>query len=173
MNPEIEQKLRKIERYSNLLRALCWALFVPVIVLPLAATTSILAGWTAHIAYDGQTFVPSEMALSSRLLLAVVMMATGAVAIKGLSHLRRLLGNYSRREIFTSDSARQIRQFGITCVLWSFVKLAGALVPLAMVHGPHSVSFSGDTFFIGLVIIGLSWFAEMAAALREENDLTI
>lgn len=174
MNSENEPKLLKIERTSRILRVVCTTLFVPVAVIGLAATTSTVAGWTAHIKIDGQTFVPSELALTSRLILAAVLLAAAAVTAKGLCHLRRLLGNYSRREIFTLDSARQIRHFGVTCVLWGLVKLAGAFLPLMLATpAQRTINLSGDTVLIGVVIIGISWFAEMASALREENDLTI
>jgi hypothetical protein len=174
MNSSSEAKLRQIERASFVLRALCTALYIPVAVVTLAATVSILAGWTAHISYHGQTFVPSELALSSRLILAAVGLITAAVLIKALHHLRRLACNYMRREIFTADSARQIRQFGIACMLWGVVKLGWTLLPLLIPAQRLTVySTSLDPILIGAVIVGISWIAEMAAALREENDLTV
>lgn len=174
MNPSTEMKLRKIERYSSLLRVVCTTLFVPVGIIAIAATVSILAGWTAHISYHGQTFVPSEMALPARLILAVVGLGTAAVLIKALHHLRRLACNYMRREIFTADSAQQIRQFGYACMLWGVVKLVWAFLPLLIPASRLTAySTSIDPILIGAVIVGLSWFAEMATALREENDLTV
>ena len=79
-----------------------------------------------------------------------------------------------RREIFTTDSARQIRQFGICCMLWGLVKVAWAFLPLLITaHRLSAYSTSIDPILIGAVIVGTSWIAEMAAALREENELTI
>ncbi|MDI1251348.1 MAG: hypothetical protein PSV13_20980 [Lacunisphaera sp.] len=174
MNSENELKLRKIERVSRILRTLFTVLFIPVTVIAVAATVSILAGWTAHIRFDGQTYLPAELVLTARLFLAAIVVAMAAGLAKGLFHLRRLMGNYSRGEIFTLDSARQIRQFGITCVLLGLVKLAGAFLPLMLVSSTHrTVNVNADAVIIGAVIIGISWFAEMAAALREENDLTV
>lgn len=174
MNPSAEMNLRKIERYSSLLRVVCTTLYVPVGVITAAATVSILAGWTAHISYHGQTFVPSEMALSSRLILAAVGIITGAVLVKALHHLRRLACNYMRREIFTADSAQQIRQFGYACMLWGVVKLVWVFLPL-LIPADRITAYNAsvDPILIGAVIVGLSWFAEMASALREENDLTV
>lgn len=174
MNSDTQMKLRKIERASFYLRAITTALFVPVAIIAVAATVSILAGWTAHISYEGQTFIPSELALSSRLMLAAVGLGTAAVLIKALHHLRRLAGNYLRREIFTAESARQIRQFGYTCMLWGVVKLAWTLLPLLVpAHRMTVYSTPLDPILIGAVIVGLSWFAGLAAELREENELTI
>lgn len=174
MNSSTETKLRKIERVSFILRAVCTALFIPVVIIAAAATTSVLAGWTAHIRYEGQTFVPSELALPSRLILAGAVLVSAAVMAKGLFHLRQLACNYMRREIFTIESARQIRQFGISCMLWGLVKLAWAFLPLLIpAHRLTAYSTSIDPILMGAVIVGLSWFAEMAAALREESELTI
>lgn len=174
MNSSSETKLRKIERYSSLLRTACTVLYVPVAIISVAATVSILAGWTAHISHEGQTFVPSELALTSRVILAVAVLVAGAVAAKGLHHLRGLACNYMRREIFTVDSARQIRALGFTCMLWGVVKVAWAFLPMLIpAHRMTVYSTSIDPILIGAVIVGISWFTEMAAALREENDLTI
>lgn len=173
MNSPHETKLRKIERASVFLRAVCTALFIPVVVIALAAIVSTLAGWTAHISYSGQTFIPATMDLSGRLILAAACLVTAAVIMKALHHLRRLACNYARREIFTADSAREIRQFGISCVLWGFVKLGWSFLPLAIVGGRTTIYVNTDAVLIGAVIVGISWFAEMAAALREESDLTI
>ena len=174
MNPSPDLKLRKIERVSFFVRAVCTALYIPVAVIAIAATVSILAGWSAHISYEGQTFVPSDLTLPSRLILAVVGLATAAVLVKALHHLRCLSSNYMRREIFTTDSARQIRQFGYSCMLWGVVKLVWVYLPLLIpAHRLSGYNATVDPILIGVVIVGMSWFAEMAAALREENDLTV
>jgi len=174
MTTSNETTLRKIERASSVLRAVTTAVHVPVVILGIVATVAILSGSSAHISYLGQDFVPSELLLEPRLVLAVVVVATAFVMLKALRHLRQLAGNYMRREIFTADSARQIRQFGLSCVLWGLIKLAWAFLPLLILakHGPVYTAAS-DSILMGAVIIGISWFAEMAAALREENDLTV
>jgi hypothetical protein len=173
-NSTKEEKLKRIERASNVLRGVSHALFVPVVIIGLAAITSILAGWSAHIDYQGQSYVPSAMALQPRVILAVVVVLTAAVLLKALHHLRLLANNYSRREIFTAESARQVCQVGISCVLWGVVKVVWTFLPLALsTNRPPVYNASTDSILMGVIIIGLSWFAEMAAALREENDLTI
>jgi hypothetical protein len=84
------------------------------------------------------------------------------------------MDNYSRREIFTAGSAQQIRRFGVTCILWGALKVAWAFLPLALLKDPpRSFVVSVDALVIGAVVVGISWFAEMATNLREENDLTI
>lgn len=173
-NPAIETKIRRIERISSISRTICSALTVPVGILAVVATGAAFMSHDSKVDYFGQTVALGDLTASGRVILAAVILATGAVAIKALWHLRQLLGNYSRREIFTSDSARQLRNFGVSCMLWGIVKIAWAFLPLMVfVERQQPIRISGDTFIIGFVIVLLSWFAEMAAELRAENDLTI
>jgi hypothetical protein len=174
MNALTETKLRKIERASALLRAACSGLFALVLIVAVVATIAVVAGRATSVNYYSQSIAIAELGLRSRLVLAATGVGTLGVFLKALYHLRRLLGNYSRREIFTADSARQIRQFGVSCILWGLIKVIWAFLPLVVAtNSPRSVGLTIDSIIIGAVIVGISWFAEMAAALREENDLTI
>lgn len=174
MNPHTELKLRRLERASVILRAVCTGLFALVVVVAVVAAVAIAAGRATSVVYYSQSFAIAELGLGSRLILAATGVVTAFVMLKALHHLRRLLGNYSRREIFTTDSARQIRQFGVSCMLWGLMKAVWAFLPLVVsTTPPSSFGLTIDSVVIGAVIVGISWFAEMATALREENDLTI
>ena len=174
MNAHTEMKLRKMERASILLRAVCSGLFALVLIVAAVAIAAVVAGRATSVTYYSQSIAIAELGLQSRLILAATGVATLVVFLKALYHLRRLLGNYARREIFTADSARQIRQFGFSCILWGVIKVIWTFLPLVVAaNSPRSVGLTIDSIFIGAVIVGISWFAEMAAALREENDLTI
>jgi hypothetical protein len=174
MNQTTETKLARIQRTSVLLRAICTALLVPVGIAAIGAIVVVAAGRATHVTFFSTSLELADLGIPQRLLLIVGLLATFAVALKGLQHLRHLLGNYGRREIFTVDSAQQIRQFGITCILWGLIKAVWVVLPFFVAkHPPGLTTLSLDTVFIGAVIVGMSWFAEMAAALREENDLTI
>ena len=109
----------------------------------------------------------------ARLALAVATALMLAVSIKGFYHLNRLLSNYGRGDIFTAESAGQIRQLGITVLLWFGVNLLFAVTAAAIEPTPFSIQFHGDSLVIGPIIIVISWFMEMAAEMREENELTI
>jgi hypothetical protein len=173
-NPEIEIKLRRIQRISSICRTICAALTVLFGVLTLLVIGAAFVSTDGKIDYFGQSIALADLTPRGRVILAVVALASGAVVIKALYHLRRLLGNYSRREIFTADSARQLRNFGASCMLWGIMKLAWAFLPLmVLAQRQQPVRVTGDAFTIGFIIVLLSWFAEMAATLREENDLTI
>jgi hypothetical protein len=88
--------------------------------------------------------------------------------------LHRLLSNYSRGDIFTKESAGQIRKCGLACVLLGIFDLGVELAP-RLIENLHSKQPGGglSQLCIGLVIVAISWFMEMAAEMREEQDLVI
>jgi DUF2975 family protein len=177
MKPETEKKLKKIKRISNILRAICKVLFVIVICGFLVSLVAILVGRGGTLTFFDNS-IPIQLAPltgPARLLVIVVVALIMAVFFKSLYHLHRLFGNYGRGDIFTIDSAGQIRQLGITALLsaaanflWGFTALA-----LTQAHLPHEFQFHADGLFIGPVVIAISWFMEMAAEVREENELTV
>jgi hypothetical protein len=174
MNPQLETKLRRIERISVLLRGGCTTLLAVVAILALAAAVSAIAGRLTSVTFNGQSIALADLTSRARVIVAILTLATGAVIAKALLNLRRLLGNYSRREVFTADSVGQIRRFGISCILWGAIKALWAFLPtLLLQRPPASVGSTVDAAVIGVIIVALSWFAEMATTLREENDLTI
>ena len=96
-----------------------------------------------------------------------------AVGLKGFYHAYRLFGNYGRGEVFTAESARHIRQLGITVLLWFGTNILWASTATALEPAPMSIQFQSDALVTGPIIIVISWFMEMAAEMREENELTI
>ena len=104
MKPENEQRLKKIQRVSNILRVTCKVGFAVVICVFLAAIVAILSGrGTVSFAHDSVPLAP--LTVIGRLLLAGATVLLLAVGLKG--------------------------------------------------------------FYV------ISWFMEMAAEMREENELTI
>ncbi|HVU16500.1 MAG TPA: DUF2975 domain-containing protein [Candidatus Didemnitutus sp.] len=173
-NPEIETKLLRIERMSGALRGVCTALLVIVGIGAVVAAAAAITGRLTAITFFGGSIPVGNVTQSGRGLIAGAVVLTGLVIGKALYHLRRLADNFSRREIFTSEAVRQIRNFGVTCMLWGVLKIAWAFVPAMTLNQPSAaVGVTMDSLVIGAVIIAISWFAEMATSLREENDLTI
>lgn len=177
MKPETEKKLKKIKRISNILRAICKVLLALVICGFLVSMAAILVGQGGTLtSFDNS--IPLQLAtlaVPARLLVVVMVALIMGVFFKSLYHLHRLFGNYGRGDIFTTDSAGQIRQLGITALLsagvsflWGFTAMA-----LTQAHFPHEFQFHADGLFIGPAIIAISWFMEMAAEMREENELTV
>ncbi|HEY9155606.1 MAG TPA: DUF2975 domain-containing protein [Opitutaceae bacterium] len=174
MNPQTESKLRRIERLSTLFRGCCTAIIVVFSVATAVAAVAAFLGRLTSITFANQSFVVPAMPVGTRLLLSACVLLTGAAAIKALYHLRRLMDNYARRGIFTASSAKQMRDFGISCLLWGGVKVLWSILSAVFAsHQSTALTVTGDAFVIGAVVIVIARFMEMAVDLREENDLTI
>ena len=174
MKPETESRLKKIKRISNISRAICKVLFALAICLSLLGLIAMIAG-RGTLAFADARIPLEPLALPSRLMLAVTFALSMAIMVKGLYHLHRLFGNYGRGDIFTTECAAQIRQLGITAILWFAVAFLWSFTAFAVTqsHLPASFQFHSDGLVIGLVIIVISWFMEMAAEMREESELTV
>jgi hypothetical protein len=172
---QTEKNLEKITRVSRVLQMLCKALLALTVLLFVAATTAILAGGSVTINFF-EVFIPvAPLSLSARLMLIGILALSMGVMFKGLYHLNKLFSSYARGEIFTTQTARQIRQLGITAILWAGVGIMWAVAAVCFDPTRHAISFQLhlDSIFMGVVIIVISWFMDAAAEMREENDLTI
>ncbi len=173
MKPETEKKLNKIKRISKILRTICKVLLAIAVCVFLLAMVAILNG-RATLNFFDVSILLATLPLSCRLGLAVITAFTMAITFKWLYHLYRLFGNYGTGNIFTTESAGQIRQLGITALLWFGVNILWAVAAFAFVRPPpQTLQFHSDSLVIGAVIIVISWFMEMAAEMREENELTV
>lgn len=174
MNPQIETKIQRIQKISNVLRGACTGFLFLSAFLHLSAAVSAFVGKSVMLSYSTQPIPVGSLTLGSRILVGTIALLTGAVAVMIFHHLCGLFENYHHREIFTPGSARHIRLAGIGCVLWGAMKIVWAFLPvLVLDHAAQPVGVSGDTILIGAAIVVVSWLAEMAAALREENELTV
>jgi hypothetical protein len=118
-----------------------------------------------------------ELTPRDRWVVGVMWATTGGIMFKAVFHIHQLLGNYSRGEIFTRESAWQIRQWGFACVLWGVIKFLWLGVP-QLVPAVHRVPGAAEFGVLGvivngLILVALSWFTEMAVEMREENELTV
>jgi hypothetical protein len=181
MRPENEARLVKIKKLSWYLRVIC-ALFMVLCVLVVAkfATGPVFGhnpNWgigTVWYYYDGIGFKIYSLTIHERLLALLFYTLTSAAAFFCALQFFRLLGFYSRGEIFTTQAVRQIRLWSFACVAWGIVKLGWwFLVPLAIANSSHHGGFDLTTLFIGLIVVAISWIMEMAAEIREENELTV
>jgi Protein of unknown function (DUF2975) len=178
MRPENQARLRKIERISGALRVICKLVLSFYVLVVLVMVWGMLGG-KGHDFMGGNyvNFHIHELTVRDRLIVGGLWAATGGVMFKAVYHLHQLLGNYSRGAIFTKESAWQIRQWGFACVLWGVIKFLWLGVPyvVSAVHRvPGAAEFGGLGMVLnGLIIVAISWFMEMAAEMREENELTV
>lgn len=175
MRPETETKLNKVKRVSSYLRAVCKCLLGLIALLFIAATAGILAGEGVTIRAFDLLFPVAPLALPSRLgLIGLLAVSLGVIA-KGLFHLVRLFGLYAAGAFFTTQAADQIRQLGITAILWAGANIIWLVAARNLSPDPTPATFQLhlDSLFIGVVIIVISWFMNAAAEMQEDADLTI
>ena len=166
MRPENEARLRKIRWVSRVLRLIC-AVVLGLFLLVLGILAVMFCVWGVPDDFDSG---------GTRVVVVGVLIALMGLLLKSLYHLYRLLDNYSRGEIFTTGSAEQIRQWGIAWTLLGVVKFGIRFLPrvvLSHMHGPSEGLDGLDEVVSGLIIVAISWFMEMAAEMREEQDLIV
>jgi len=180
MRPENEARLTRVKKISVFLRVLsvlyivswAWLLWL------FARGPIFLHGpnWgigTAWYSYNGVEFKVYSLVTRERIIAAgFFALYWGSAILCGLQ-LFRLLGFYSRGEIFTRKSAGQLRQWGFACVALGIFKHSYALLPLLLANARSTEGEDLSMIVNGLSIVAISWFMEMAAEMREENELTV
>jgi uncharacterized membrane protein YbhN (UPF0104 family) len=125
---------------------------------------------------------PGCAELSSQALTFVFVALIGgvALALTALYHLAQLFGNYSRGEIFTRGSVREIRMLSYVAV--AFVVFQTVLfVAMLSLNADGAEGWPRELRFdlpIGPALVAtfltlLAWVMDVGAELREENELTV
>jgi len=172
MQTKIQAKLQKIKKVSSIFRVICYGLLALITLVGIGSVVCVAFG-VGSINYDNMIFQTAELTLGLRLILGAVTAVTFGTLFKCVYHLRRLFGNYSRGEIFTRESVGQLRSFGIACLLWGVMSFLWLLSLALTAHPMKSFETHFDSFAIGVIIVVIAWFMDMAVDLREENELTI
>jgi hypothetical protein len=172
MQTDTQAKLQKIKKVSIIFRVICKVLLALVALLGLCGVLCVAFG-VGGINYDNVLFQTAGLPLGRRVILSVVTALAFGVLFKCFYHLHRLFGNYSRGEIFTRESVGQLRQFGISCLLWGVVNFLWVSSLALSAHPARTFHGHADSLAIGTVIIVIAWFMDIAVDLREENELTI
>lgn len=174
MRSENESRLRKITQVSKGLRAACTG-FLWLIVLQFGmAAFALLLNRGGSVGYFDEWFRVDALTLRQRMLVLSMSATASGIMFLCLYQLRQLFGNYSHGEIFTRESVGHLRRLGVTCVLWGVTKVVWVgLWHVLTVHTPHSFQVSAEAIPIGVIILVVAWFMEMAVEMREENELTV
>jgi Protein of unknown function (DUF2975) len=180
MRPENEARLKRLKTISGFLRVLCVLyMLVCVHMLWVIARGPIFTHgpyWgigTVLYTYNGVEFKAYSLVTRDRVIAGVFFVLYWGIAILCGLQLFRLLGFYSRGEIFTRKSAGQIRGWGLACVALGIVKLGYAMMPFLVANSRRTQGIDLSVIVNGLIIVAISWFMEMAAEMREENELTV
>jgi hypothetical protein len=182
MNPRVEARLERVKRISRSAKRACYWLMGLVLLM---ATVTVLGrltlpGSPSCAVYGVQA--PWCGALSSQALtfLVVALIGSVALALTGLYRLARLFGNYSRGEIFTRGSVREIRMLSYIAVAYVVFQFGLFVAMLSLNAGgldgwPRELTFDlplGPALVATLLTL-LAWVMDVGAELREENELTV
>jgi len=181
MNPHTEARLEKVKRMSRSARRVCFLLMVLAGLAALAVTAGTLTvpeQLTCDIA--GVRQACSELPPEAVTLAVISAVGGFALVLVGLHRLSRLFGNYSRGEIFTRGSVREMRLLGYVTVAYAIFQVAMFVVALTLSANatgewPRELrfGFSFGPFVIAFFILLFSWVMDVGAELREENELTV
>lgn len=194
MSPETQEKLDKVKKYSASLRtvfAVAWGIlaFAGFIGLIIILTANESQRMPTNIQFGDASFIGDEITWTVKIVVAIGLVLSLAIALKLLHHLRRLFGHYARGEIFTPETVRQIREIGIAVFLftavWGYELLADNVLGVpAAVRGAAETGMEVRGWGIGLpaplgpvlagiMIVVVSWIMDVGRELREEQDLTV
>lgn len=183
MNPRVEARLAQVMRTGRIGHRLC---VVAMVIVGLAAAALVVL---ALLFPDGQTcdfngvrFQCSELSAAAKAFVGVSMVVGLALLLAGLYRLSRLFQHYSRGEIFTRDSVREIRGLGYLALANAIVQVV-VLVATVVLIGTEQVSLPDNTqlhlqmpfgaLITAALILLVSWVMDVGTELREESELTV
>jgi Protein of unknown function (DUF2975) len=174
MRTENEAKLRKIRKISSGLRAACTGFLFLIAIGYVMALIALLANRGGSVGYFDVWFRIGGLTAGGRLMVLALASLTSAVWAWCMVQLRQLFGNYSHGQIFTREAVGHLRQMGVACVLWGVMKVLWVALSHAL-SGQSSgmVQVSAEMIPIGILVIIVAWFMDMAVDLQEENELTV
>jgi hypothetical protein len=174
MGPQTQSKLKKIKLAGTVLRMACKVVLALIVVGFLMATIALLANRGGSVGYFDVWFRIGDLTIGQRALVLAMSVATSGVWFTCIFALHQLFGNYSHGGIFTRGSVHYLRLMGIACVLWGIMKILWVGLSRALSAPPvSSVRVSAEIIPIGIIVLIVAWFMDMATDLQEENELTV
>jgi len=182
MDPRIEERLEKVKRTSRGARRACFFLmvFVPLMAAVMALSTVGLPESMTCDVVNGMRRPCSDLSPQVVAFAYVALFGVVALVLVALYRFAKLFGNYSRGEIFTRGSARELRLVGYVAVanaVFQGVLFIAALLLAAegVVESPASLraDWPGGPILLAALILLLSWIMDVGAEIREENELTV
>jgi hypothetical protein len=182
MSPQVEARLEKVKRISHSVKRACyWLMGLVLLTAFLTTLTRLTLPGSPSCAVNGVEAPGCSPLPPQALTFFVVALVGGvALALTGLYRLARLFGNYSRGEIFTRGSVREIRMLSYVAIAYVVFHGAMFVAMLVLTAGgadewPIELTFDlpvGPALVATLLTL-LAWIMDVGAELREENELTV
>lgn len=181
MTAETASKLANVQRYSASLKRLFQVLLVAV-ALAMCAKVFLIAIGDEVFSYlrIGLTEYRGESIPWAAHVISWVGNLLGlAILLKLFFHLQKLFGHYAEGRIFEKESVQQIRQIGVTVLLFPVLWLSLAIAPNFIPAEGRTALLESDgagpfmELIAGAVILVVSWIMDVGREMREEQDLLV
>jgi len=127
----------------------------------------------------GLTEYRGAVPLAAQVIAWINGLAVSGIFLKLFFHLGRLFEHYTQGTIFGRENVAQIRQIGITVmmfpILWILVAIAPAFIPVDGRTALLEYDGAGPLpeFILATIILVVAWIMDVGRDLREEQDLWI
>lgn len=180
MAAQAAEKLKKVQRYSTSLRRLFRFLFVLTALALLVETYLTLMGvepFRAGVRIGSTQYSGDAVSATVRAIAYAQFVLSSLLVLKLNFHLAKLFGLYANAQIFSAANVKEIRQIGVTVLLFPALWLLSLLVPaLLPAEGTSQTIVGGMPFMqiiVGTVVIVVSWIMDVGRELREEQELVV
>ena len=178
---EATKKLENVQKYSSYLSRLFQVLLWLTVATLILQTVLILLGEETFgyvriglTEYSGGAIPPAAQVIAWINTLAAL-----GIFLKLNLHLSRLFDHYANGKIFGHENVHQIRQIGITVLLFPALWILTAIAPVFIAADGRTALMDYDgagplpAVILGAIIMIVAWIMDVGRDLREEQDLWI
>lgn len=174
--------LENVRKYSTSLKRLFQFLFVLVALALVVEAVLILTGaepFNSSVRIGDTEYSGDSIPGTIRMIALIGTVLGSGILLKLDFHLIKLFSLYAGGKIFSAENVHQIRQIGITVLLFPALWVLGVIVP-SLIPGEgltKVIAIDGrDPFtelIVGAIIMVVSWIMDVGRELREEQDLVV
>ncbi len=182
MDKEALARLENIRKVSGIVRGICKGLFGASILAyaGLAMIVSmVFASGDGTFSIRETTIPVHSFSIGTIFLFLIFLAVPFIIVLKGLFHVIKLFFYYEKGAIFTAESVAQLKQIGVTFLLWTGYEIFALILALGLSayrNNSMSVDIGGSmllSLFLGVFFVLISWVMDNGRGLHEENELTI
>lgn len=181
MTIEATRKLANIRRWSGYLRRLFKISFLLTAATLVMQSILILIGdeTFSNVRIGLTSYSGGSVPAAAHVISWINSLAVLAIFLKLCFHLIRLFDHYAEGRIFGRENVHQIRQLGITVMLfpalWLLVAIAPAFIPVDGRTALMDYDGAGPLpeIVLGTIILVVAWIMDVGRELREEQDLWV
>jgi len=181
MTAEIASKLAKVQSYSASLKRLFQFLFFVVAFAMCAKVLLIAIGdevWS-YVRVGLTEYRGESIPWAAHVISWIGSLLGFVILLKLFFHLQKLFGHYAEGRIFEKQNVHEIRQIGVTVLLFPVLWIALAIAPNFIPAEGRTALLESDgagplmELIAGAVILVVSWIMDVGREMREEQDLLV